>query len=85
MLKEAEIDKIVCERLGMKNGKKPESKDWQEFVKNVIAPKKEARIFPEPYFLPLIHNFTLSCGRYVRRNPIIKIMTKSNNIIFMES
>src|SRR3989344_610277 len=40
MLKEAEIDKIVCERLGLKNGKKPESKEWQEFVRNIVGPKK---------------------------------------------
>ena len=44
LLKEAQIDRIVCERLGLKNGKKAESKEWVQFVDNLTHPKREITI-----------------------------------------
>jgi len=44
MLKEAKMDKIICKRLGLKNGKTPESKEWLEFVENLINPEHEITV-----------------------------------------
>ena len=44
MLKEAETDKIVCERLGLKWKNMPETKEWNNFVDGIVNPNKEITI-----------------------------------------
>jgi CTP synthase len=44
MLKEAHVDRIVCERLGLKNGRHPEPKQWRQFVRNITFPKREVTV-----------------------------------------
>ena len=65
--------------------KKPKNMGIEEQEQNgVTAPNNAANRFPKAFFLasqPLI----LCWGKKVLKNPIIEIITKSNNKIFIES
>ncbi|HMM22222.1 MAG TPA: CTP synthase [Selenomonadales bacterium] len=43
MLEEEGLDRIVLEKLGLKNGK-PDMSEWRELVNRILAPAKQARI-----------------------------------------